>query len=229
MKHNKKYTLQDAIKMYYGENSLSEEDTEKIDEALKKMNNSDLKGKCQKIVSRKEKKIWQIGRLHISKAACFVTLICLLVAVSGFTLVRAYIKMLRVKDIGNCAVVEYISGKITYGDYPEVIEEYFDPVWIPEGYELSETVKRDIYYRTEYSNKKGGYINYKQGILYLNPHFSAEKGIHEDVEFGKYSGEFIVAERSNFLIVTDGVYLYSLMAYGSEIDKDTMIKMIIGE
>ena len=229
MKQDKEYTMKDAIKMYYGETGLSEADIEKIDERVCDMNKSGLKEKCQEIAYQKKKSIWRIGRLYVSKAACLVTLFCLIVAVGGFTLVRAYIKMLQVKDLGNHAEVEYLSEDLINGDYPKVIEEYFEPVWIPEGYRIYRTVRRDVYYHVEYRNNKGESILYMQEVLWGNPYYGAEKIQQEDIEFGKYSGELVIDGRDKryYLIVTDGMYLYGIIT--SEIDKETIIKMFMGE
>ena len=40
---------------------------------------------------------------------------------------------------------------------------------------------------------------------------------------GEYTGEFIETEESNYLIVTDGIYLYSLIG---NVDYETMEKII---
>ena len=41
--------------------------------------------------------------------------------------------------------------------------------------------------------------------------------------FGKYTGEFIETEDGNYLIVTDGTYLYSLIG---NVDYEVMKKII---
>ena len=223
------YSFKDTLNIYFGETDFSEDETKDIEEMIKEVESTGFKEKCKEIASKKEKTIWRIGRLYISRAACLVTLICIVAAVSGFTFVRAYIKMLQVKDLGNHAEVEYLSEDLINGDYPKVIEEYFEPVWIPEGYTIYRTVRRDVYYHVEYRNNKGESILYMQEVLWGNPYYGAEKIQQEDIEFGKYSGELVIDGRDNhyFLMVTDGMYLYSIIT--SEIDKETIIKMFMGE
>ena len=79
--------------------------------------------------------------------------------------------MLLVKDLGNHAEVEYLSEDIINGDYPKVIEEYFEPVWIPEGYDICNTSKDEISYSIEYRNSKKEYIRYIQDVLWIRNYY----------------------------------------------------------
>jgi hypothetical protein len=47
------------------------------------------------------------------------------------------------------------------------------------------------------------------------------------VKFGIFVGEFIETDKSNYLIVTDGVYLYDIIA--DNMNKDSLIRMLNGD
>ena len=227
MKEEKEWTLKDAIKMYYGKIELPEEEAKKVDEIFCKMNNSGFKEKCQEIASKNRKKNWHFGRWNISKVACLMTVLCITVVLCGFTLVMGYIKFLRVKDFDDHSEVETYSDDLIDEKTPNVIETYYEPVWIPEGYRKDYEHKSNVSYLISYISGEDEYIDDCQNLPVVKTNYGSEQGKHEAVSFGNYSGEFIKTSTNNYLIVSDGVYIYSIIASG--MDKNTMIRMLYGE
>lgn len=226
MKEEKVWTVKEAIKLYFGETKLSDEESRKVDEALQSMNENGFKEKCHELVSKKEKSIWHIGRFGISKVACMVAVVVLVTSLCGFTVVMGYLKRLHVVEHGDHSEVQ-----INYDDQDSVnchrhIETYYEPVWIPDGYNKDYEYKGESSYSIIYvSNDK--HLDYQQYLPNVKYNYGAEIGKHFVVAFGRYSGEFIETEKDNYLIVTDGIYVYSVIA--ANMDKNIMIKMLQGE
>ncbi len=224
MKENKN-PLKEVIKLYYGEPTLSDSEIEKVDEILKSVERKGLKGDCLKIIQEREEKIWKFGRFCINKAACIVIILCLALVSVGFIAFTGYIKNIQIKDKEN-----YSSVEINYKDdpnaaKPEKIGFYQEPIWIPEGYCVDSVYKKELEYTIIYQSNDGCQIVYHQFLPVVNYYFSGENGKSEPVSFGKYSGEFIETDDGNYLVVTDGIYFYSLIA--DDIDRDSLVKMLI--
>ena len=104
------------------------------------------------------------------------------------------------------------------------IETYYKPVLVPDGYHLDSEEKYADKYRLLYISDTGGdRIVYYQTLPSVKAHYNSEGGLSENFAFGRYSGEYIETDSSNYLIVTDGTYIYSLIA--DTASKKELIKM----
>lgn len=224
MKEEEAWTLKDAVRLYYGETKLSEEESKQVDEILLSMEKSGLKEKCQKIALEKEKKIWHIGKLCLNRVACIIFVACIFLISTGFAAYMGYIRKIDVVDKGNHSEVDYTYNE--GGDSVKLssIEDYYKPTWVPAGYRICSEYKNRHDYNANYiSEDDRNNIVYNQTLPFINVHFSSEGGIKDDISFGKYNGEFIEKEDYNYLIVTDGVYLYSLIG---ALDRASLVKMM---
>ncbi len=105
------------------------------------------------------------------------------------------------------------------------VETYYKPVWVPDGYHLDSEEKYADKYRLVYISDIGEYqIIYNQTLPYVTSYYSTEDGLSEKVALGQYSGEYIETDSSNYLILTDGTYIYSLIT--DVVNKQELIKMI---
>ncbi|MBR5179171.1 MAG: DUF4367 domain-containing protein [Lachnospiraceae bacterium] len=231
-----KYSLKEAIDLYFGEPRLTEEEEKQIDERLKKIEESGFLDKCKEVARQSEKKRIRIGRLCISKVACIVFIVCLSTALTGgivYAAVLNHIRGIQVKDKGNHGELE-----IDYNDVSVTVEkqeknpaleilDYYEPVWIPEGYYKETEHMHVMSYNTIYQSKEfDGEIYYSQDTSTVKTYYSTENGRSEQVSFREYSGEYIETDDSNYLIVTDGTYVYSLIAQPGNVGRQEMIKMI---
>ncbi len=219
--------------LFYDVPTLSEEEQKEIDKMIKEVEDKGFKDKFFALAEeteRKRKNILKIGSLHISKAACMIVIICLSTVLLGVTVYAAvlkHIKSLEVTDKGN-----YEEVSLAYNDYLDTsciskIESFYKPIWIPDDYHVVSENKSESMYSIIYkSDVDGLQIAYNQYLPQINIYFSTENGKHENVAFGGFNGEYIETGRSNYLIVTDGVYLYSIIA--DDIDKQLMIQMLCG-
>ncbi|MCR5206142.1 MAG: DUF4367 domain-containing protein [Lachnospiraceae bacterium] len=218
-----------VIRQFYDEPDLSEEEELLVEEMLQNAEKKRIKENCLQIIGEKEtekkNKTIRIGRLHLSRVACFIIVIIIISAIGGYAYaaVIRHIKSIEVKNYKTHGEVE-----VEYNDNGETvtldeIEDYYQPVWVPDGYHLDSEFKTDLSYRIVYRLNVRNRIIYKQTLSEVNVHYSTEDGIHESVSFGYFTGEFITTKDVNYLIVTDGTYLYSLDGC---INKDTMIKML---
>lgn len=224
VKEEEAWTLKDAVRLYYGETKLSEEESKQVDEILISMDKSGLKEKCQKIALEKEKKIWHIGKLCLNRAACIIFVACIFLTSTGFAAYMGYIRKIDVVDKGNHSEVDYTYYEGTDVVKLSSIEDYYKPTWVPEGYEIVSDFKQKLFYNVSYvSESCKSKIDYDQSLPLVNTHFSTEGGIKEIISFGKFNGEYIEKETGNYLIVTDGVYLYALIG---NLDKASLIKMM---
>ena len=181
----------------------------------------------RKINERKRENAIRIGRIYIGKTACFIFVICLSVILTGgivYAAVQNYIKSIKVNDMGDYSEVE-----IECNDVPATSKTgefyYYEPVWVPDGYCKTSENKYDMTYVISYKEADfERYINYHQYLPGVKFYYSAENGKIEKVSFGKYSGEYIETYDANYLIVTDGTYIYSLSA--ESVYKDDLIKML---
>ncbi|MBR5177419.1 MAG: DUF4367 domain-containing protein [Lachnospiraceae bacterium] len=231
MKENEGITLKEAIKLYYGEVTLSEEEEREVDEMLREIEESGFLEKCKEVARQKqkerEKKFVHIGRWCISKAACLIIAVLIVGLLGGtaYAAVRSHIREIEVNVNGDHSEVE-----VHYNDSTDetlsVIKDYYLPIWVPEGYWLEAEYRlNERHYKVTYVNEDDeDRINYNQYLPAVNIYYGAEEGIHENVSFGKYTGEYIDSQSTHYLIVTDGTYLYSIIS--KKIDKETMMKMI---
>ena len=227
MTDNSRQDLKEIVKAYYGKPTLTPEEAEEVEQLLSKIEASGFKERCCEIAKKQEKKYWHIGKLTLSRVACIIVGICFITLLCGFTVVSAYIKSLRMENKGNHEEIGYTFNHDVDIKSPETIETYYDPVWVPEGYHLEWAHRNEWSYNIKYvsDDESSDYkISYQQCLPKLNVHLSTENGEHEKVEFGQYSGEYIDTDTSNFLIVTDGIYVYVLIS--EDLVKEDFIKML---
>ena len=135
-----------------------------------------------------------------------------------------HIKSIEVKDLDTHSEIEVIYNNDVDTVIMSHISDYKRPDWVPEDYYVDSEFKTDGSYNIIYKSKEENYrLHYSQDLSSLNAHYSTEDGIKEKIMFGKYTGEFIETEEGNYLIVTDGTYLYSLIG---NVDYEAMKKII---
>ena len=228
---SKRVTVKDAIKQYYGDEYIYSEYADEAEKILKQLDHEKIKNKCIREAVNHEKKIWHIGRKAVNKVACILAASFIITVLCGFgyAVVSGYIDSIKVKDKEDHSEIEirYIDN-IDWDEETQIltrIEKYYEPTWIPEEYYvLSEAKDSSVNSIIYESSQKGYRIVYHQTVSKVNQYFNSIDGKHEKIEFGNFSGEFIETEKSNYLIVTDGVYLYDLVA--DNMEKDTLIKML---
>ena len=219
-----------VIKQFYDEPDLSEEEELLVEEMLQNAEKKRIKENCLQIIGEKEtekkNKTIRIGRLHLSRVACFIIVIIIISAIGGYAYaaVIRHIKSIEVKNYKTHGEVE-----IEYNDNGETvtldeIEDYYQPIWVPDGYQVASEYKYLMTYDITYKMDVRHIIYYHQTLPVVNVHYSTEDGIAEKITFGNFTGEFVATRNgTNYLIVTDGTYIYSLVG---SIDKETMIKML---
>lgn len=228
----KEITLEEALKLYYDEPEIPEEEKETIDRLIREVEATGFKEKCIQLAREKElerKRKIRIGRWYIPKIACVIICVCMISAmgVYGYASFSKHIKGIEVTDLEDHSEVEleYNQESNTNATYcDEVIEDCFKPKWVPEGYYLKSEFKTDTMYNLIFENESNGLkIHFTQYLPKVKVHYSTEGGTHEKVSFGEYEGEYIETEDEHFLIVTDGTYLYDIIG---NIDEKDLIKML---
>ncbi|MBR4344970.1 MAG: DUF4367 domain-containing protein [Lachnospiraceae bacterium] len=225
MKEKQLFTIREVVKQYYNGEDIYEHYADEADEVIKTIDEKKLKEECIKAYNKQENKIWQIGKMSVNKIACITCLIVFALTATGFVVVSGYIKSLTVVEKEDHSEVEYANSDLMRNEVMEIIEQYIEPIWIPEGYHFAKAYKKEKEYNIVYQSDIDDYrILYSQSLLSMKINYGAEKGEKENVIFGEYSGEFIKTKNGNYLIITDGMYLYSIIA--SNLSKEEMIKML---
>lgn len=223
MKTEQGETLKEIVKQYYGAGTSADQKT--IDECIKNVEARGFLEECRKAVAEQENKRIHIGKLHINKVACVVVVLSIIMFVTGFTIVIKHIKSIQLVNKEDHSEVLFEYNDNPNEKTPNKIKEYYTPAWIPEGYRIISEVKSDHGYYINYESSDGRYqIAYSQTLTMVKQHFSTENGKSESVTFDIYKGEYIETGKSNYLIVTDGTYLYSII--GDVEGKDVLIKML---
>ena len=226
MKEERLWTFKEIVNEYYGNIAFSGEEKE-IETVFDALDDNKILKECHDVINRNNKKIWRVGKLCIRKASCVAVLALSLFIACGFKLMIYCIEDIEVVDMNNHGEVKLELNGNADSVIPSTIEEYKKPQWIPDNYSIYTEKKDETVYSIVWESEDNSYlIFYHQYLPSDNVHYSTENGTREKVSFGKYKGEFILSEKCNYLIVTDGIYLYSLMA--ENIDKETMIKMMVG-
>ena len=228
MTDNSRPDLKEVLKVYYGEPDLTPEESKEVEQMISEVKASGFLEKCHEICKKKEKKYWYIGKMAVNKAACLIGAVCCIFLLCGFTVYSVYIKNLHMENKGDHEEIGYTLDKNADVKSPKRIEVYYDPVWVPEGYHLEWAIKHDKDYDVLYvsDDEDSDYtISYEQILPGNNPHLSTENGKHEEVSFGEYSGEYVDTDKSNYLIVTDGVYVYILIS-DEDVNKEDLIRML---
>ena len=223
------YSFKEAIDLYFGKPKLTAEEEKLVDEMLKEMKENGFLEKCKEMIKQREKKVIRIGRLCISKVACVIFVICFSTVLIGgiaYAAVQKNIQSIQIKDMGDHSEVD-LEYNDTTGLNLSKIEDYYKPAWIPDGYYIESEFKFEEGYSIVYSSEESeNTIIYQQYLPKARPNYSTENSKPEKVSFGIYTGEFVETNHANYLIVTDGTYIYSLIAYN--ICKDDLAKMING-
>lgn len=227
MRNENGESLEDLVKLYYGETNLTEEEAWKVDEMLQNVEESGFLEKCREVAKEKEKKTVRIGRFRFSKVACIIIVICIITSLGG----NAYAAVLNhIKSIEVVDKEDHYEVNVDYNDDGSkgkamtVIDDYYKPLWVPDGFHIVSESKRDRMYNIVYlSDINNDRIDYAQLLSDVKTYYGAENGTHENISFEDYNGEFVETEEENYLIVTDGNYIYSLIG---NFDKDTFIKML---
>ena len=228
MTDNSRPDIKEVLKVYYGEPDLTPEESKEVEQMISEVKASGFLEKCHEICKKKEKKYWYIGKMAVNKAACLIGAVCCIFLLCGFTVYAVYIKSLHMENKGDHEEIGYILDKNANVKSPKRIEVYYDPVWVPEGYHLKWAIKHDKDYDVLYysDDEDSDYkICYEQILPGINPHLSTENGKHVEVSFGRYSGEYVDTKDSNYLIVTDGIYVYIIIS-NKDIDKEDLIRML---
>ena len=230
MKNDEGITLKEAVKLYYGEVSLSEEEEKEVDDMLREIEESGFLEKCKEIAREKERererKIIHIGRLKISRVAGLIFLVCFIsvFGITAYAAVMSHIRGIEVNEMGDHSEVA-VDYNPENEEERSAIATYYKPVWVPDGYHLDSEEKYAGKYRLLYISDAGeDQIVYYQTLPSVKVYYSTEDGLSEKVAFGQYSGEYIETDSMNYLIVTDGAYIYSLIA--DTLNKQELIKMI---
>jgi len=226
MRNENGESLEDLVKLYYGETNLTEEEAKEVDDMLREVEESGFLEKCREVAKEKERKTIRIGRFRLSKVVCIILVVCIITSLGGYAYaaVLSHIKNIEVVDKGDHAEVNADYNDGSKGEVLTVIDDYYRPLWVPEGFHIASESKRDRMYNIIYlSDDSNDRIHYSQSLSDVNFYYGAEDGKHEIISFENYSGEFIEDEDDNYLIVTDGTYVYSLIGNA---DKDTFIKMM---
>ncbi len=221
--------LSELEMFFYGEPEMSDND-QVVKEMLHRVESKGIKEKCIRIANKRKESI-HIGRLVLNRAASIALVICLFTVLFGGTAVLAYnvisgyISGLNVEEKGD-----HSETKLEYEDYSQgntlkEIKDYIEPGWIPDGYlKLSES-KKSSEYHIIYESVNGRHqIVYVQTLPSVKGYYGAENGETESVEMEGYTGQFIKTEKESYLIVTDGVYVYSLIA--DNIKRNDMMSML---
>jgi len=221
---------QEGLGESFDEPNLSEENNVLIDKLLREVESTGFREKCLQIVAekekQKEKKPIHIGRARLSRVACLIIAIIIITSLGGvaYAAVLNHIKSIEVKDLDTHSEIEVIYNNDVDTVIMSHISDYKCPAWVPEDYYVDSEFKTDGSYNIIYKSKEENYrLHYSQDLSSLNAHYSTEDGIKEKIMFGKYTGEFIETEEGNYLIVTDGTYLYSLIG---NVDYEAMKKII---
>ena len=227
MTDNSRPDLKEVLKVYYGEPDLTPEESKEVEQMISEVKASGFLEKCHEICKKKEKKYWYIGKMAVNKAACLIGAVCCIFLLCGFTVYSVYIKNLHLENKGDHEEIGYTLDKNADVKSPKRIEVYYDPAWIPEGYHLESVNKQEKEYTIIFSfdSEEDFNIYYIQCLPEQNHHLSTENGMREDVSYGKYTGEYISTDSGNYLIVTDGLYVYILMT-DEDISKADLLHML---
>ena len=227
MRNENGESLEDLVKLYYGETNLTDEEAKEVDDMLREVEESGFLEKCREVAKEKEKKTVRIGRFRFSKVACIIIVICIITSLGGYAYaaVLNHIKSIEVVDKGDHYEVNVdYNDDGSKGKAMTVIDDYYKPLWVPDGFHIVSESKRDRMYNIIYlSDINNDRIDYAQLLSDVKTYYGAENGIHENISFEDYNGEFVETEEENYLIVTDGNYIYCLIG---NFDKDTFIKML---
>ena len=224
MRNETTESVKTAIKQYYndGKDIVSDEE---VEEMIKSVESTGFLDKCREVMEKKEKGRIHIGRLSLNKVACFICIISSAVLLCGFVALSYYIKGIRLDNKGDHEVIKYDLDSNSNTGKLKKIETYYDPAWVPEGYHLEWAIKHDKDYDVLYYSDDNRFkIRYIQTLPEENYNISTENGKKEAVSFGKYTGEYVETDNSNYLIVTDGTYVYIIMS--NNVGKEGLVKML---
>ena len=227
MRNETSESVKTAIKRYYndGKDVVSDEE---VEEMIKSVESTGFLDKCREVMKQQEKKRIHIGRLSINKVSCLVCSMCSVILLCGFVAISYYIKGIKLDNKGNHEVIKYDLDPNSNIGKLNKIETYYDPAWVPEGYHIEWAIKHDKDYDILYVSDDADSdhtISYEQILPGINPQLSTENGKHEEVSFGRYYGEYVDTDNGNFLIVSDGVYVYILIS-AEDINKEDLIRML---
>jgi hypothetical protein len=181
--------------------------------------------KMEKLIHMQKKSYYLLINT-ISKRAAIIVLIILVTLFSTVFSVKA----LRDPTVNFIVHVYETISTIIFGTednqndtYPGVIEEYYEPVFVPDGFEIEEKRNVPLLYQIEYYDKNDGDLLYEQFSI-KSAHFSIDtEGVsYENIKINGFSGIYYSNKGYQNYIWSDGRYGYCI---SGNIPREILLKM----
>ncbi len=190
--------------------------SEKFTKSMQEM----LEKPVKKRMPRSLKTIFVIAAILIMLFACAM----------GVSAIRKAIFNFFVSFCDDHAVIVYeaseVSADSAYSGAPTEIEIYYEPTYIPEGYEKESLHSDNICYEVRYSDGVYYYL-FTQDLLSTVTVVDSEEKIFENVEIngtiGFYSDDSNASER--YLIWSDDTYTYTISSNSPDIKLNEIVKI----
>ena len=212
-----KELLKSALHLYIQETAGQYDFVQNLDIKF----SSEFEQKMERLIKRRRKPFYYLFNTAAKRVACIIA--ALIIAAVGTVL---SVDALR-EGVKNFFVESYEKfSKIIFqqdNDVPDTIEVYYQPSFIPEGYELSEIKKETWIYSIEYKNKHSKSIAFEQWpVLGGEATLNTEKGETEEIGNGLYVYQSRFEQRMYFW--SDGKYQFSIHVHES-ISKEELLKI----
>lgn len=177
-----------------------------------------FKKRMEKLIRRWEKPYYILINTAAKRVACII--VCMIVAISALTIsVKAFLP-----DVWNIIIEwfdEYISvGFKTDADStPDEIEEIRAPKYVPEGLEMSGSLRTPALYQTDYY-KDGVVICTVKQHTYKRPLLLDDESFIQNVIVFQYEGIMSTSDGVRYLAWEDGKYYYVIESDGSLTDDE---------
>lgn len=169
--------------------------------------------KMNKLISMQKKTYY----IFINTLAKRVAIICLLAAITMSTTVFG-VKALRDPAINFIVTVYEKISTVIFGDedrknenFPPLIEEYYEPTNIPEGFAIKESKDLKLLFQIEYTDKNNGNLLFEQfTIKSCQLNIDTEGTTYENITVNGNPGIYYSNKGYQNIIWNDGRYGYSL-------------------
>ncbi len=169
--------------------------------------------KMNKLIYIKKKSYY----IFINTMAKRVALVILLILITMFSTVFS-VKALRDPTINFIVHIYEKVSTIIFGDengknenFPPIIQDYYEPQTIPEGFEIKEKKDMHLLYQVEYSDKNGCDLSFEQfTIKSAHINIDTEGTTCENILINENPGIYFSTKGYQNFIWNDGRYGFNL-------------------
>lgn len=179
--------------------------------------------KMSKLIRRQRKFYYPLIRTPLRFAVTIVVIVSLMagLTVAACEPLRKWVTQLFVTENNTSAVICFTTEDINDAE----LIRFAKPTYIPDGFEVVDTMTSDTTYRIKLSNGTES-IYFTQIIINAKSSVNTEDTTTEIIKINGHDAFYTHDEDSSCLTWSDGEYTFEILAYSTDIDICTIAESV---